>query len=176
MDQRFTIEYDLTEEMAERLGRLMLDRYFYGHAFHRFAPLALIVLLGVLIVLFWLEFLTREVFGFFLVVLATLVGYAWFRRILLFQNARWASLMPLQGRGSLRLSLSLSPTLLGLRGGDLDYEAEWEELAGVWVLNDFWILRLKTGGQFIIPADLLTSPIEELIRQKAQQVGAAVVE
>jgi hypothetical protein len=175
-DERFNIEYDMTEDMAERLGRLVLDRYFYGHAFHRFAPLVLVVLLAGLILLYAFEFLTREIFGFFLVVMATLVGYAWFRRVLLFQNARWASLLPFQGKESLRMEISLSPTLVSMKAGDMDYDAEWDELATVWVVPDFWVLRLKTGGQLIIPSHLVTKPMEELILQKANQVGAGVVD
>lgn len=175
-DDRFTIEYDMTEAMAERLGRVVLDRYFYDHAFHRFGPMVLSATLAGFIVLYALDFLPREIFGYFLVVMAVLVGYAWFRRVLLFQNARWAFLLPFQGKSSVRMHVSLSPTLLSMHSGDQDYEAEWEELANVWVVSEFWVLRLKTGGQVVIPSHLLTKPMEELIVQKASQVGAGVVE
>jgi len=172
----FTVEYDLTEEMAEHLGRVMLDRYFYGNSFHRFAPLALIGILCVLLGAFYLGWLPREVFGVFLVVLATLCGYAWFRRILLFQNARWMSMMPMQGHQVLRMRLSISETLVSMRSSAQDYEAEWEEVAAIWVLPDYWILRLKTGGQFVLPMEEMSTDLEALIRKKAVEIGAGIVE
>jgi hypothetical protein len=176
MTEQHTIEYELTDELANRLGRLMVDRYFYGHSFQRQAPWLVIGVIIVLIVLFALELLQREVFGFLLVVLAMLIGYAWFRRILLHRDLVWAFLMPFQGQAGRRLRLSFSPTILDFKLGGEHYEAEWEELAVVWILPDFWVLRLKTGGQYVLPHESLTPEMEALIRRKAREVEARVVE
>jgi hypothetical protein len=176
MDERHTIEYELTDELSNRLGKLMVDRYFYGHAFQRQAPWILLAILGVLIGLFFFEVIQREVFGFLLVVLAMLVGYAWFRRLLLHRDLVWAFLMPFQGHANRRLRVCLTPTFMEFKVGGHNYEAEWEELASVWVLSDFWVLRLKTGGQFVIPTSALTAPAEALIRAKAKEVEAGVIE
>lgn len=172
----FIIEYHLTEEMADRLGRTMLDRYFYGRSFHRFAPLGVIAILGLFTLAYQLEFLTRDAFAFLLVVLAAMCGYAWCRRLILFQNARSVARLPLQGRQTLPMRLTVTQTLLSLRSAVENYEAEWEELAVVWVLPDFWILRFKTDAQLVLPLDALTPELEDFIRRKAAGANAGIVE
>lgn len=176
MDERHIVEYELTDDLASRLGRLMVDRYFYGHSFQRQAPFIVIGLIAGLVALFSFGVLEREVFGFLLVVLAMLTGYAWLRRQLLHRDLVWAFLIPFQGQAGRKMRLSLTPTLLDFKVGAEFYEAEWDELMSVWIVPDFWILRLKTGAQFVIPHDVLTLPMEELIRQKARDVEARILE
>src|SRR5260370_318374 len=175
MHEQHTFESELPDELANRLGRLMVDRYFYGHSFQRQAPWVVLGLIIVLILLFSVGLLQREVFGFLLVVLSMLIGYAWFRRLLLHRDLVWAFLMPFNGQAGRRLKLSFTPTLLDFKVGGEHYEAEWQELASVWILPDFLILRLKTGGQFVVPQEAVTPEMEALIRQKAKEVEARVV-
>lgn len=176
MHERHVIEYDLTDEMAQRLGRTLVDRHFYTQPMQRYAPWIILALAAGLIVLHLAGILPQNALAYLLAVLGVLTGYAWLRRQLLHRDLVWAFLLPFHGQTGRRVRLVLTPTLLDLNAGGETQEAEWEEVAAVWVLEDFWILRLKTGGQIVVPIEALPPQGAALIRRRADEVQARILE
>lgn len=175
----FTLEFELTDEMADDYARAIVQRLSHGEGLiprHSFLILLAVVLGSLALLALFTGRLPPEVLGGVAFVLALFWFFGWLRRRMHYQEYRWAVLLPFQGLERRTVHVRFFDDQIAMELGDLHFQSGWAELGEIVVLPGFWLLRLREGGQFVIPSRGITSEIEAFLRGKAAAAGLRLQE
>ncbi|MBL8799308.1 MAG: YcxB family protein [Planctomycetia bacterium] len=176
MNEPLTVEFEVTDELADRYARRLVERVVLPGGGWLSRPAFLVVPLVLLLPLVVGGWLPPALY----VVLAVLAGglalMSRARRSFLRGEARASVLAPFEGQTERRLRVVFTDEQIRMEAPDLQSTAAWSDLGQVVVWPDFWLLRLRAGGQFVLPAESVSADLNELIRRKAGETGADLQE
>jgi hypothetical protein len=171
MDDRFSVEFEMTDDLAARIARAVLtDR---GHYLRLSQGIGLPLLL-LTVLLFWPTVLVlREHLspvGLLAVFLGVCVGYLFLLRLLVYRYTCWGILLPFYGQ-TRTVRMTFSDEHIFMETGELSGERKWKEIDEIRVLPHLWLFRLEPGGHFAVPTEVLSAELQALIRRKVHEEG-----
>jgi len=113
-------------------------------------------------------------FAMLAVLAAAFVTLGMMRRSACQREARASVLAPFEGQSHRRMSVDFSEDRIRMEAATFQSTATWNDVDEVLLWPDFWLLRLRAGGQFVVPAAAISPELGELIRRKAADAGAEV--
>jgi hypothetical protein len=175
MQDCFSVEYEMTDELASQLTRALLkDR----RHFRQLAQGTGFGLLILMVLLFWptLLVLHNQLSPVVLITVAAIlaIGYWLMLKVLVYRYAHWATLVPFFGQADRKIRLSFSEDRIGLHVGEAVVDTNWKEVEEIQVSAHFWLFRLQNGGHFALPTSHLEPGLEEMIRRKAGEAEAEI--
>jgi hypothetical protein len=176
MPDTHTLEFEVTDELADRYARTVVDRVILPRTGLLSRPTFLIVpllLLAPLVVFGWLP---PAMFAMLAVLAAGFVAVGMMRRSVCLGEARSSALAPFEGQLSRRMRVDFSEDGIRMEAPAIQSTATWKDLGEVLLWPDFWLLRLRAGGQFVVPAAAIAPELGEMIRRKAAVAGAEIRE
>lgn len=176
MPDTHTVEFDVTDELADRYARAVVDRVILPRGGLLSRPAFLIVPLLLLLPLVALGWLPPAMFALLVLLAAGFVVVGMMRRSVCLGEARAAVLAPFEGQSHRRMRVDFAEDRIRMEAPAIESTASWSDLGEVLLWPDFWLLRLRAGGQFVVPASAISSELGDSIRRKAAEAGAEVRE
>jgi hypothetical protein len=166
----------MTDEWAERVARAALSDW--KHFMTQFAwcgatPAFLaLVMLGIVICGARPQLAPGE----FLAMIALLAfATALITRFLVYRQTRWGMMLLYQGGGKRTVRVTFSESGVAMDTAGLVGSREWQDVTEIRVFPDLWLFRFQPSGTLAVPCSVITGEVEELIRRKAKEVGAAIL-
>ena len=172
MQPLHSVEYELTTEMATDIHRTLLHWELRRGRWQDLPVFLGALLFAALIV--WLAFegwiLPAVGGGLMCLVMLFVIGAIHRRRA--FSHA--AVMIPLVAlhTSDRRVRIEFWDERVRLETEFFRGEGSWTELDEVVLFPGFWALHLSNGGKIVVPASLVSSEVETLIRAKAELVQA----
>jgi hypothetical protein len=191
MPQTYSVQYELNDEIAARAADALTHmpaHQFDAKFWKGLVSLVVLTVIGGLMVLlgefmdfeWWLKlplYAFLGVFGGLLVLLLSLHFFAWCITCIL-PLARWnirrSMLKPFRDLGDRTVRWVFTDEQFETHTVNKDREVPWSSLKRVRLLPGFWGLATKKGPTLLLPEEHLSADIQNLIRRKAQEVGAKV--
>jgi hypothetical protein len=174
MEPLYTVEYELTTELAAHIERT-LSRYELRRGWRHDIPgyVAAVVFAALIIWLGLQGWIVVGVGSALLFVLTLLVMGAVWRRLAISRGAAFTALLALHTTDR-RVRIEFAEERVRLETEYFRGEGAWTELDEVIVFTGFWALRLSNGGLVVIPAPMVSPELEAFIRTKAQRNMAPI--
>lgn len=177
MEDRYAVEFDMTDELAARIARAVLaDR----RLFWRFGQMLGLPLLLLTVLLFWPTILVlRDSLSPLVIVAAVIVigiVYWLLLSLLVRRYVCWTILLPFHGQARRTVRVIFSEEHIFMETGELSGERNWKELDAIQVFSGLWLFRLEAGGHLAVPMSALSPDLEALIRRKAAAAGMNIQE
>jgi hypothetical protein len=173
LQDRFAIEYEMTDELAAKVARAVLSDRQHFRRFSQWVGLPLFILT---VLLFWptLLVLRDQLSPAVIVAVVAVIGVGFYLllSLLVYRYTYWTVLMPFLGQEQRLMRVTFSDEHIFMEVGEVSGEKKWKELEGIQVYPNFWLFRLQPGGHFAVPISALSPELEELIRRKAKEAGA----
>jgi hypothetical protein len=175
MQQSYTVEYEMTDELAEDTVRAALSDW--GHFLRLFAlaggaPFFLALLLLLAILLLFRPHLSP---GEALAMLALLgTAAAIIARHNVYRSARWAVLLPYAAGAERTWQVTFSEDGIAMEMGGLGGKQSWRQVTAVEAHPELWLFRLRGYGNLAVPASVLSPELRTFLRRRAQEAGADV--
>jgi hypothetical protein len=172
MERTYTVEYEMTDELAEGTVRAVLSswrHYLRLFAWYGGGPffLGLLILLAVLL-LFRPQLSPGE--G---VLMVALLAFA--AGLLARQNLHRSLRMGLQlasyGGASRTLHITFADDGVVFEMAGVGGKLAWEGIEVVEVHHDLWLFRLRFQGQFAVPVSVLSPELQGFLRERALVVN-----
>jgi hypothetical protein len=177
MQDCYSVEYEMTDDLARQLTRALLSDRRYFRQLARGSGFFLFLLM---VLLFWPTILViREQLspGVLIGVVAILAVVFWLMlRALVYRSTHWAILVPFLGQPERMIRLTISDDHISMGVGEAVIEQKWKEIEQIQVFAGFWLFRLQIGGHFALPVSLLEPGLEELIRRKARETEIDILD
>jgi hypothetical protein len=177
MQDCYSVEYEMTDELASRVTRALLsDR----RQFRQRAQGSGFFLLVLMVLLYWPTILVLRdqispaVIVLVFVILA--VGFWLMLRTLVYRNTQWAVWMPFLVQPDRKLRLTISDDHISMEMAEAVVEHSWKNIGQIQVFPGLWLLRVEPGGHIALPAANMPPGLEELIRRKAGELGIEIQE
>jgi hypothetical protein len=193
MPQTYSIKYEFNDEIAAQAvdAFVHMPTHKFDATFWKgLISLVVLTAIGGLMVFlgeymdfeWWLKlplYAFLGVFGGLLVLLLSLHCFAWcITRII--PLARWSvrrsMLKPFRDLGDRTIRWVFLDEKFEVHTVNKDREVLWSSLKQVRFMPGFWGLAIKKGPTLLLPEEHLSADIQILIRRKAQEVGAKVLE
>ncbi|MCI0739738.1 MAG: hypothetical protein L0Y72_11895 [Gemmataceae bacterium] len=168
----YTLDFEWTDELADEYARALTSQSSSGVLpRHTHLALAIMILAPMAVLAYiWGRFPPELLTGV-LILLGVCFGFSWLRRRLHYLDCRWLSLLPFQGLERRKVQVRVSEEQISADMGEMNFQAGWAELAAMAALPGFWIIRLRDGGQVVLPVEVLSPELQEFLRDKAAAAG-----
>jgi hypothetical protein len=177
MEDRFTVEYEMTEDLARRVARAVLADRKLLRSFRQMVGLPLLLLT---VLLFWPTLLairdSLSPVALVAVFLIVALGYWLLLSILVYRYACWSILIPFYGQSKRLMRLIFSDEHIFMETGEHSGEQNWKDFDQIQVFSSVWLFRLQSGGHVALPVAVLSPELEALIRRKATEYGISIHE
>jgi hypothetical protein len=172
MRDNFSVEYEMTDDLAAQLTRAVLAdrRYFLQMA--QGTGLLLFVLM---VLLFWPAILVvRDQLSppvLVVIIAALAIGFWVMLRILVHRYAHWATLLPFLGQSTRTIQLHFSDDHIGVEVSGVTGDRSWKDVERIEIFATLWLFRLRPAGHFALPVSILSPDLESFLRRKAIEAG-----
>jgi len=174
MQRAYTVEYEMTDELADSIVRAVLSRWkhFLGLlVLSGRGPLVLALFLLLVVVLLRPQLSAGEAAA-----MMVLLGgaAALIARQNVYRAARWSLLLPYFGGAPRTMQITFAEDGIVLETAGLNGKQAWREVAAVEVHPDLWLVRLRSHGHIAVPAAELSPELQDFVRRRALESGAEV--
>jgi YcxB-like protein len=172
LQERFSIEYEMTDELAGKVARAVLADRKHFRRFSQWVGLPLFILT---VLLFWptLLVLRDQLSPAVIVAVVVIIGIGFYLllSLLVYRYTYWTVLLPFLGQDQRTMRVTFSEENIFMEVGEVSGERKWKDLEGIQVFSNLWLFRVQPGGHFAVPVSALSPQLEELIRRKAKEAG-----
>lgn len=169
MADEHIIEYQLTDEMASQVTRLVLSdrRFFWQSGLHLGTPLvALAVLLVPPLALLWTKVQTGTFFAILALVGLGFWGLLW---LLMYRHVSFGMRLHVLADPRRLVKITFTERDVITEASGMVSPRKWDEIGEIQNLGDFWLFRLKPSGLFALPVAALPPDLQAMIRRKAAE-------
>jgi hypothetical protein len=174
VQRTYTVEYEMTDELADEIVRAVLSRWKHFFRLLVYAargPLVFALFLLLVVVLLRPQLSAGEALAMIALLAAAAILIA---RLNIYRGARLALLLPYFGGASRTMQVTFAEDGIVLETAGWNVKQDWREIAAVEIHPGLWLVRLRSGGQIAVPAAVLSSELETFLRRRALEAGAAV--
>jgi hypothetical protein len=176
MSEEYVVEFQMTDELAARIARLVVTdrRFFLQHGVFFATPLlVLAVLLVAPLAILWTKISTSM---FVAVLLAIGLGFWGLLWLLMYRHVSFGMRLYVFADPRRLVKITFTERDMITEASGLASPRKWDEISEIQHFGDFWLFRLKPTGMFAVPVAALSPELQEMIRRKAAEAGIVMVE